>query len=191
MVTNIKGFVRRRARFITLLAIVILLLISAVATVAGASPVEVTVEYSIVIDRPVDEVWAFTSNPNNAVLWIRGLRENKLNPPYIMQEGATGRQVVDMPFGMQNEANYKVTSYVSNESLSYEVTSGLLAGFGVVEAIQPADDSGDASLLTWTLTGTLDDGSQLLEPIYTEMFLNQLQRDFSTLKSVLENEATP
>jgi hypothetical protein len=105
-----------------------------------------------------------------------------------MEEGATGRQVTDMPFGMQNEANYKITNYVPNQALRYEVTSGVLLGFGVVEAIEPA---GDASLLTWTLTGTLDDGSQLLKPVYTRMFQSQLERDFATLKELLESETTP
>lgn len=187
MVTQIRAVVRKRTRLVTLLAVIVLLLMVAVSTTWGADEVEVRVEYNIVINRPVEEVWAFTSNPDNAALWIEGVRESKLNPPGKMEVGATGRQVVEMGFGMESEADYEVTAYVPNETLSYQVTSGLLAGFGVIEAIAPTAGLSEASLLTWSLQGTLDGSSRLLKPIYTEMFQSRLERDFATLKALLES----
>lgn len=188
MVTQIKAVVRKRARLVTLLAIVVLLLVVAVTTVWASPPKQINIRYSIEINRPAAEVWAFTSNPANSVLWIKGLRENKLNAPGKMEVGATGRQVVEMGFGMVNVADYRITEYVPGQMLSYQVTSGPLEDFTQIEAIEeiPGESSGRARI-NWSLQGTLDGASKLAAPIYTRMFEQRLAQDFATLKNLLES----
>jgi uncharacterized protein YndB with AHSA1/START domain len=189
MLTGIKALVRSRAKLFTWLAIVALLLIVGVSTVWASPPKTVNVQYSVVINRPVSEVWAFTSNPENASLWIEGLRENRLTSAGPLQVGSVGRQVTEMAFGIQNAATYRITEYVANQRLSYTVTSGVLEGFVVVEAAEPEPSmsGGTATRITWSLQGTLDGASKLAAPVYTRMFEKQLARDFATLKSLLES----
>ena len=184
MFTKAKAIVRSRKIFI-ILTIVVLLLLTGSAVLGGE---DIYIESNIAIDRSAEDVWAFTSEPTNATLWIDGLRENVITSGSGIGVGTTGRQVVET-LGVRNESEWVIIDYVPDSSLTYEVTSGPLTGLQVVESVEPSDNGG--TLFSYTASGSVEGFPGLPNEIAAYMFEMQLANDFYSLKSLLEATVTP
>ena len=181
MLTKIKAAARKRK--IVLLLVIIALLLVSVSTVLGGENINIT--YSTTINRPVEEVWAFTSQPENAQLWVDGMVENRATSPGNLSAGTTGVQIVET-LGVRNEATWEVLDYQENATLTYAVTSGPLEGLIVVEYAEPTADGG--TLFTYAASGSVAGFPGIPNNIAAYMFERQLANNFDNLRALLESQ---
>jgi uncharacterized protein YndB with AHSA1/START domain len=89
----------------------------------------ITVEKSIVIDRPVEDVFAFVSDHTNAPSWQRGLLEVRRTSDGPIGVG-TRHTVVRMFMGRRLEASNEFTHYEPNQLVAFDFASNWLPGHG-------------------------------------------------------------
>jgi uncharacterized protein YndB with AHSA1/START domain len=74
---------------------------------------------TIIIDRPVDQVFAFFSEPSNDLKWRTHAKEIAADgPPRV---GATIHQVIDGPGGRGIPADIRVTAYEPPSRYGFQV----------------------------------------------------------------------
>ena len=77
---------------------------------------------SVVIDRPVEEVFAFFADPANDLRWRPSIKEVAAQgPPGV---GAKVHQVVAGPGGRGIAADFEVTAYEPPSRYAFRVTAG-------------------------------------------------------------------
>jgi carbon monoxide dehydrogenase subunit G len=144
------------------------------------------IEYSILINRPVEEVFAYVSNVENWPQWISGASEARQTSPGSMGVGTTFTQVSHY-LGRQFEVNAKVTEYELNRKFAVE-NDGKPVPYGNTITLERA---GSSTRLYDVLKASGDVGSlfKLAEPIMERMFRRQFEKDHETLKDLLEAHA--
>ncbi len=92
-------------------------------------------EVSVLIDRPVEDVFAFVEDPANDSIWRQSIVEaevelegDALDDPEDLSRGgeglgATGREVYSLG-GMRIEATWEIVGYEPNRKVVYRSTSG-------------------------------------------------------------------
>ncbi len=144
----------------------------------------IKVENSVVINRPVDEVFEFVSNIENLPQWAGPVLEAKQTSDGPVGVGATQTQVAQF-LGRKIETSHEVTEYEPNKKLSTKTTSGPLP-MEVSYILEPA--AGGTKV---TLGGDIDAGGffKLAEPIVGRMLNRQTASDAANLKELLEAQA--
>jgi carbon monoxide dehydrogenase subunit G len=151
----------------------------------------IEVKHSIIIKRPVAEVFAYISNPDNAPGWITGVQSSSLDEGHSeLASGATGKQVRSF-LGQTLETTWRILEFKKNESITAEVTSGPLKGFQVAEAtaVLPGEDV-EHTVVTFSCKGPsagLRRSVKMAEPIIGRMYSHQLRADVENLRDVLEH----
>src|SRR5689334_25052827 len=79
-------------------------------------------ERTIVIDKPVQEVFAFVADGSNAQMWRSGVLE--ISKKSGDGQGAIYRQVVSGPGGRKIDADYEVTEYSPPSRLAFRAIAG-------------------------------------------------------------------
>ncbi len=92
-------------------------------------------EVSVVIERPVESVFAFVENPENDPIWRNSMVEAGVESGGEEESdaaegegggeglGATGREVMEL-LGVRAESTWKITEYEPNHKVVYKSTSG-------------------------------------------------------------------
>ena len=80
------------------------------------------IEHSVVINRPVEEVFEFMANPENTPLWAGVVREIKLTSEGPIGVGTTYNVVIEL-LGRRIESNTEFTEYKPNSKFSTKDTS--------------------------------------------------------------------
>jgi uncharacterized protein YndB with AHSA1/START domain len=144
----------------------------------------IKIEHSIVINRPVEEVFEYIANPEKTPLWAGVVRETKLTSEGPYGVGSTYNNVVEL-LGRRIESNYEVTEYEPNSKSSTKTTSGpmpmeISTTFKAVEGGTEVTNSAklDAAGLF-----------KLAEPVFARMADRQVETDFANLKDLLEARA--
>jgi uncharacterized membrane protein len=140
-------------------------------------------ERSIVINRPVDEVFAYVVDPRNNTMWNSWIVECHVTSDGPVGVGTTCRSVGKF-LGKTVEADAVITECVPNERGSIRTTSGpiTLTGSRIVE---PANGG-----TRFTQTLEIDFKGlfgRLAEPLVTRAGIRQLEADLETLKDLLES----
>ena len=137
------------------------------------------IQRSIVIDRPIEDVFAFTHEPANDALWQTTLVESRADGP--VQVGTTIRETRRF-LGRRVEMSRKVTAFVPPRASAFETVSGPvpMAGEYTLEA-----ENGATRL---TATGELDAQGffKLAEPVIARMATRELEASLAHLKDLLE-----
>jgi uncharacterized protein YndB with AHSA1/START domain len=81
------------------------------------------IEASVVIDRPVEEVWNFITDLSKTPKWDTPVSEVKLTSTGPLGVGSTGEMKA-----MRTTISIRVTEYEPNRRLSFEHTSGPMKG---------------------------------------------------------------
>lgn len=81
------------------------------------------IEKSVVINRPIEEVFAFVSPGENWSQWATELVESKKTSEGPLDVGTTYVHVAQM-LGRRIENGYEVTEYEPNRKVSMKATSG-------------------------------------------------------------------
>ncbi len=141
----------------------------------------IKVEHSIVIDRPVSEVFAFVTDPANNAKWQEGLVESRMVSSTAMGVGA---HVTDIRkfLGRDMESKLEVTVFEPNKRFVQKVVSGPIP----FEIIQTFDPSVNGPKLTVLTQGEPGGFFKLAAGMVQKQLESQLQGDVERLKKVLE-----
>ena len=137
-------------------------------------------EHSLVIHRPVADVFAFVADPDNLPQWQSGLLEvEKLSGDGGL--GSRHREVRSM-LGRRIEQVLEVTALTPDERLDFEVVEGPLH-LSVEHTFEPVGES-----TRITVVGHGDAGRlfSLAGPLVARAVRKQSESDFARLRAVLE-----
>jgi uncharacterized protein YndB with AHSA1/START domain len=141
----------------------------------------VKVELSVIINRPVAEVFAFVTDPANNAKWQDGLVESRLVSSGSVGVGA---QITDVRkfIGRDMDSKLEVTAFEPNKKFGEKVISGPLK-FEIIETFEPSGDGTKVSLLAQGEPGGF---FKLAEGMVQKQLQGQLEGDAQRLKKVLE-----
>ncbi len=142
------------------------------------------VEASVVINRPVNEVWAYASVPENTPNFATGVEERTQTSEGPMGVGATGRDVTAL-LGRRVESTWEITEWEPEKKTSVKSTSGPVGyeGSFTYESVQ------GGTKLTVVFEADLRGFFKLAEPIVVRTATRQIESSNETLKDILESRA--
>jgi uncharacterized protein YndB with AHSA1/START domain len=143
-----------------------------------------TLEISTVINRPLEEVFAFSSNPENNPKWSSLTKDVKITSTGSIGVGTTYRSVVEF-LGRRIEGETEFTEYEPNRSYAQKSTSG---PFPVQNRVTYEPIDGGTRV---TFTSVAEPGGffKLAEPVLVRMIKRQFEADFANLKDLMESHA--
>jgi uncharacterized membrane protein len=144
------------------------------------------IERSIVIDRPIDEVFEFTHDLAKSPLWQSTLVELEVLTEGPMRVGTRWREVRRF-LGKRIETVIELTEYEPNTHSAIRMVSGPIPLSGTF-ALEPA---GDAT--RFTVTGELDAHGffKLAEPVFAGLAGRELEGNLSLLDELLGTRNVP
>lgn len=144
----------------------------------------ISVEHSVVIDRPIHEVFAFIANVENNPQWQQSVLEARKTSPGPVGVGSTGIEVRQF-MGRRMELSFEVTEYEENAKFSFKITSGPMpmAGTETFESVE------GGTRVNLTFQGETGGIFSLAEPIMAGMVRNLVEADCRSLKALLEGGA--
>ena len=143
-------------------------------------------ERSVVIDRLVEEVFAFATDPNNDPLWQSTSLETEQTSEGPLDVGATLRNTSKF-LGRRIESTFEVTENESPHRQCVRVTSGPIPGSGCY-LFESAD--GGSTRFTQIFEAEMGGFFRLAEPLVGRALRRQMQADMATLKDLLESGET-
>jgi carbon monoxide dehydrogenase subunit G len=143
------------------------------------------IERSIVIDRPVDEVWAFVHDTTKDALWQTTLTESEKLTDGPMRVGTRVREVRHF-LGLRIEVAWEVTEYEPYRKSAIRGVSGPIPLTGGYR-LEPV-----AAGTRFTVRGELDAHGlfKLAEPVFARITRRELEANLGHLKDLLETDAT-
>ena len=144
-----------------------------------------TITGSVTINRPVDEVWDFIGDFENTTRWSRGVLEARQTSDGPLRVGSTLQTVVQA-FGRRRTADYLVTEYEPNRSLTFKATSGPMTS----EARYTVEPAGTATRLTGSGDVDLAGLYRLLAPVLVRVVRRHSEDDLANVKCILEGGIT-
>jgi uncharacterized membrane protein len=139
------------------------------------------IERSIVIDRPVDEVFAFTHDLANNALWQTTMVEIEPLFDGPLRVGSQWREVRRF-LGKRIETVLELTEYEPNTRSAVRMVSGPVPLSGSYR-YEPVDGG-----TRFTITGELDAHGffKLAEPVFARITGRELESNLGHLKDLLE-----
>jgi uncharacterized membrane protein len=144
--------------------------------------VSVKVEYSVVVERPVENVWAFMDDLNNYPEWIPGLAEIRQlteGPKTVGTRMTWVYTFLGRPLGIELD----VTEWEPNQTFAGTMRSGPLhisSRFGY-EPVTPTQ-----TRITIVLEGETGGVFKLADPLVGRALHRQMEAAYGNLKDVLE-----
>lgn len=145
------------------------------------------IEESVIIERPVEELFGFLTAPENDLLWVSAAVERQIESEGPIGVG-TRIRFVDRVAGRRIEWRAEVTEYEPNVRTRIRSISGPMRVQGG-KTFEPAQGG-------TRLTIELEAGSpigallgKLSDPFATRMLRRQIRADLARLKSVLEGRS--
>jgi hypothetical protein len=143
------------------------------------------VEEDIVIDRSPEEVFAFTTAPENDRLWSSTAVERRLESEGPVRVG-TRIKAVDKFLGRRVDSTFEVTEHEPHRRSAIKFVSGPIRA----EGSYTYEATNGGTRFRWTLDAPPGLGGlylgRLTDPLVTWIFRRRLQRDLRQLKAVLE-----
>jgi uncharacterized protein YndB with AHSA1/START domain len=141
-------------------------------------------EISTVINRPLEEVFAFVSNPENYPKWLSSSTEVKITSRGPVGVGTTFRPVVTF-LGRRMEGESEVTEYEPNRVYATKSKSGPFP----VENRSTFERVEGGTRITFTAAAEPGGFFKLAEPLLVRMLKRQFEGDFANLKNMMEAHA--
>ena len=143
-----------------------------------------TLDFSIEINRPLEEVFAFVSNPENIPKWSSMGSEVKITSAGPIGVGTTYRSVVTI-LGRRLEAEVEFIEYEPNRSFAQKSKS---RPFPVENRVTFERVDGGTQV---NFTSVTEPGGffKLAEPLLVRMVKRQFEADFANLKDLMESHA--
>ena len=142
------------------------------------------IETSIVINRPIEEVFAYVTNPDNDTQWQSGLLESELVGEGPLGVGAKTREVRKF-MGRRLESIAEVTEYEPNAKIAFKSTSGPVQ-YEASYTFEPVEGG-----TKFTMVGEAETGGffKLAEGLVVRQFEKETQTALAALKDTLEGQA--
>lgn len=140
-----------------------------------------TITQSVMVNRPVEEVWDFIGSFENTTRWSRGVLEARQTSDGPLGVGSTLQTVVKA-FGRRRTADYLVTEYEPNHAFAFEVTSGPMTS----RARYSVEPAGAETRLTASGEAQATGLYKLLAPVLVRTLERHSQDDLTNLKRILE-----
>ena len=142
-----------------------------------------TAQRTIVIDRPVEAVFAFFSTPSNDPRWRPHVKE--IDGPAEMRTGARIRQVISGPGGRGIDADVEVTEYSPSSRYAFRVIAGPARPRGEYSFTSAGPDSTE---VTFSLTAELSGLKKLVMSGPVQKSMDGEMASLDTAKRLLESE---
>jgi len=138
-------------------------------------------EVSVVIKRPVEEVFSFVNDPANETLWSSGQVESSQISEGPVGVGTIGREVYRI-LGKRFEYTYEITEYEPNRRRSCKSISGPFPWQGkyTFESVK------GGTKVTMVSEYQIGGFFKLAEPIVIRMVKRQFEAEFKNLKDLME-----
>ena len=150
----------------------------------------ICVEREITIQRPIEEVFAFVSDPSTTIQWQAEVLEYRQTSPGPMCVGATGINI-RQETGQRVEATWEVTSFSPNEQFTVRSTSGALRYEITHTFLRTVTGTHLRARFQGVPMGLLGIPVGLLkiaEPLLQSSITQQFERDHGRLKEILERQ---
>lgn len=139
------------------------------------------VEGTVVINRPIEEVFAFLAKQSNSSQWRGSVLESKQTSEGPVGVGTTG-QVTSQFLGRRTESTWEVTEYELNRKTALRSTSGPIP-YEQSATFESVDEGTKVTLVAEYEVGGF---FKLAEPIVARMGERQAETDFANLKDLVE-----
>lgn len=145
------------------------------------------IQHTAIIDRPVNEVFGYVSNPENDAEWS-GVIVEAPSMEGEMEVGATWSVEVTNPVGTE-ELEYECTKYDPPSRYALRTVTGFLN-----DRIHSAEDfhvisEGDSTRLEIKASFTVRGFLRVARPILARMIRSDAEDSFERLESSLQNES--
>ena len=138
-------------------------------------------ENSVLINKPVGQVFEFVTDPRNNAKWQTDILELEITSENHYGLGATYR-CVNRFMGRRIESENKITDYAVGKACCIRITNGVLTGKCSMSFTRFEDGT------KFTASGNLDMRYfKLLKMIATRKINQQIKEDMLRLKYILEN----
>ncbi len=141
---------------------------------------------SVIVDKPIGEVWAFVSDVRNMDRWVRGASDTQAPSGGAMGAGSafTGKYTYR---GRTFDVNYRISDYEPESRFGTESTEGPFQYSGVV-TLESADG---ATRVTNTLEAGSDGAAtslmfKLMGPLLRWGMRRQIAKELGAMKRVIE-----
>ena len=153
-------------------------------------------ESSLVINRPIDAVFAYLADIAKGMEWQSELLEVQQTSDGPVGIGTNLREIRRL-LGRNMETSFTITDFDSESKLGFKSTSGpipmrayycldIVSREAVSgEAIKP-EGSGDATRVTMTVEAELTGIFKMTEPLVVHSAKRQMDADIAKLKEILE-----
>ncbi len=141
----------------------------------------VNMEVSIVINRPINDVFASLADLEKNVVWRTGTIEAKRTSTGPTGVGTTYR-MVNSVFGRRMESDAEVTEYEPNRRYVTRNRSGV-----PIEAARIFEPVDGGTRVTFVVKADLASFFQLAEPLVAGMGKRRLESDVADLKDLIES----
>lgn len=141
-------------------------------------------EYSVTINRPVSEVFAFMEDFQTDPLWRAHVLEMRITSPQRTGLGASHIEVREM-FGRRMETPASIIGYEQNNRLEVQRASGPIRPI----ACYLYEARGDSTRLTLVLSVPLEGVVRIATPLVAlllRLIMQAVPADFAKLKALLE-----
>jgi uncharacterized protein YndB with AHSA1/START domain len=144
----------------------------------------IKMETTVVINHPIEDVFAFVSNIEKLSQWAGPVLEAKQTSEGPVGVGTTSTRVVQF-LGQRLETTHEVTEYEPNRKISFKSSSGPIP----IEERFTFESVEDGT--KGTFSGEVEAGGffKLAEPIVARMLKRQMESDVNNLKELLEAQA--
>jgi carbon monoxide dehydrogenase subunit G len=142
----------------------------------------ISITDSVVIARPVSEVFAFVADHENLPAWTVGVKQSRRLTGGTPAVGARYR-IVGKLLGRSVESSYEVTAFEHDRGFEGTMTSPL---FGFCEQYRFESDE-DATRVSMSAAVEPHGLFRLLGPVMTAGVRRQVKADHHGLKTILEH----
>jgi uncharacterized protein YndB with AHSA1/START domain len=135
---------------------------------------------SIVIQKPVDQVWDFVADGRNATKWRPGV----LDVSHLAGQGLgeTWRQGVKGPGGRRIDADYEVTAFEPSSRLAFKTIAGPVRPRGEYRLVP----DGAGTQLSFSLEAEISGWKKVLMGGAVQSTMDAEMANLDRLKAVLE-----
>jgi len=139
------------------------------------------VKHSLIIDRAIDEVFAFVTNLHNETCWQPGIKLVTLEGP--LQAGSTFREV-RVTFGRAYDWHFRITEFDPPHRITIDTISGTARyrGSRIFEAVEGGTkviENGELEMPRFL---------RVLNPLFSRLSRRPLRLAYGRLKQMLETE---
>lgn len=141
-------------------------------------------EQTVLINRPLEEVFAYLAHHQNASKWQADLVEASVDVGDVLRQGAKGHDA-RVHKDERQECGWVVTEYVPNSRIVYQSTPGQ-PRYTVQYSLKPL---GGKTSFTCGVETELEGFQKVVAPLIKRTKTGRLRTDLATLKRILEEKS--